>query len=128
VDSRAVLDAVVKRKIPSPRRESKPRTSIVQPVAQHCSDWDIAVLYDSLLPQRPEVNAIRRQVEARGYRRRYVFCVASCVSDKDNVFIPCSRWSTLDRFAGQTGEGIQKFPDWRPGARTAIVSLFYESV
>jgi hypothetical protein len=32
VGSRAVLDAVMKRKIPSPRRESKPRTSIVQPV------------------------------------------------------------------------------------------------
>jgi hypothetical protein len=32
VDPRAVLDAVVKRKIPSPRRESNPRTPIVQPV------------------------------------------------------------------------------------------------
>jgi hypothetical protein len=31
---RAVLDAVVKRKIPSPRRESNPRTPIVQPVTQ----------------------------------------------------------------------------------------------
>jgi hypothetical protein len=30
----AVLDAVVKRKIPSPHRESNPRTPIVQPVAQ----------------------------------------------------------------------------------------------
>jgi hypothetical protein len=29
----AVLDRVVKRKIPSPRRESNPRTPIVQPVA-----------------------------------------------------------------------------------------------
>jgi hypothetical protein len=29
VGSSAVLDAVVKRKIPSPRRESKPRTPIV---------------------------------------------------------------------------------------------------
>jgi hypothetical protein len=28
------LDAVVKRKIPSPRRESNPTTPIVQPVAQ----------------------------------------------------------------------------------------------
>jgi hypothetical protein len=34
VGSRAVLDAVVKEKIPSPRRESNPRTPIVQPVAQ----------------------------------------------------------------------------------------------
>jgi hypothetical protein len=29
----AVLDVVVKRKIPSPRRESNPRTPIIQPVA-----------------------------------------------------------------------------------------------
>jgi hypothetical protein len=34
VGRRAVLDTVVKRKIPSPRRESNPRTPIVQPVAQ----------------------------------------------------------------------------------------------
>jgi hypothetical protein len=34
MDPRAVLDAVVKRKIPSPCRESNPRTPIVQPVAQ----------------------------------------------------------------------------------------------
>jgi hypothetical protein len=32
VGPRAVLDAVVKRKFPSPRRESNPRTPIVQPV------------------------------------------------------------------------------------------------
>jgi hypothetical protein len=33
VGPRAVVDAMVKRKIPSPRRESNPRTPIVQPVA-----------------------------------------------------------------------------------------------
>jgi hypothetical protein len=33
VGPRAVLDAVVKRKIPSSRRKSNPRTPIVQPVA-----------------------------------------------------------------------------------------------
>jgi hypothetical protein len=38
---RAVLDAVVKRKIPSPRRESNPSTPIVQPLAQRCTDWAI---------------------------------------------------------------------------------------
>jgi hypothetical protein len=38
VCSRAVLDAVVKRKIPSLRRESNPRTPIVQPVAQRYTD------------------------------------------------------------------------------------------
>jgi hypothetical protein len=35
---RAVLDAVVKRKIPSPRRESNTRTPIFQPVAQRYTD------------------------------------------------------------------------------------------
>jgi hypothetical protein len=44
VGPRSVLDAVVKRKIPSPRRESNPRTPIVQPVAQryteqYCMQW-----------------------------------------------------------------------------------------
>jgi hypothetical protein len=38
VGPRAILDAVVKRKIPSPRRESNPRTPIVQPVAQLYTD------------------------------------------------------------------------------------------
>jgi hypothetical protein len=41
---RAVLDAVVKRKIPSPRRESNPRTPNVQPVAQRYTDWAITAL------------------------------------------------------------------------------------
>jgi hypothetical protein len=40
VGPRAVLDVVVKRKIPSHRRESNPRTPIVQPVAQRYTDWN----------------------------------------------------------------------------------------
>jgi hypothetical protein len=38
VGPRAVLDAVVNRKIPNPRREPNPRTPIVQPVAQRYTD------------------------------------------------------------------------------------------
>jgi hypothetical protein len=38
VGPRAVLDAVVKRKIPSPRQESNPRTLIMQPIAQRYTD------------------------------------------------------------------------------------------
>jgi hypothetical protein len=38
VGPRDVLDAVVKRIRPSPRRESNPRTPIVQPVAQRYTD------------------------------------------------------------------------------------------
>jgi hypothetical protein len=48
VGPRAVLDAVVKRKIPSPRQESNRRTPIVQAVAQRYTDWAIAAL---LIPQ-----------------------------------------------------------------------------
>jgi hypothetical protein len=44
VGPRAVLDAVARRKIPSPRRESNPRTPIVQPVAQRYTDWAITAL------------------------------------------------------------------------------------
>jgi hypothetical protein len=44
VGPRAVLDAVVKRKIPSPRRESNPRTPIIQPLAQRYTDWVITAL------------------------------------------------------------------------------------
>jgi hypothetical protein len=44
VGPRAVLDTVVKRKIPSPRRESNPRTPIVQPVVQRYTDWAIPAL------------------------------------------------------------------------------------
>jgi hypothetical protein len=42
VGPRAILNTVVKRKIPSPRRESNPRTPIVQPVAQRYTDWAIS--------------------------------------------------------------------------------------
>jgi hypothetical protein len=39
VDPRAVLDAVVKRKIPSPRRKSNLKTPIVKSVAQSLYHW-----------------------------------------------------------------------------------------
>jgi hypothetical protein len=47
VGPRAVLDAVVNRKIPSPSRKSNPRTPIVQPVAQHYTDWAITAILGS---------------------------------------------------------------------------------
>jgi hypothetical protein len=36
---RVGLEAVVEREIPSPRRESNPRTPIVQPIVQRYTDW-----------------------------------------------------------------------------------------
>jgi hypothetical protein len=44
VGPRTVLDAVVKRNIPSPRRESNHGAPIVQPVAQRYTDWAIMAL------------------------------------------------------------------------------------
>jgi hypothetical protein len=41
VGPRTVLDAVVKTNIPSPPRESNPRTPLVQPLAQRSTDWAI---------------------------------------------------------------------------------------
>jgi hypothetical protein len=41
VGPRVVLDAVVKRKIPSPRRKSDPRTPMVRPVAQLYKDGSL---------------------------------------------------------------------------------------
>jgi hypothetical protein len=41
---RAVLGSVVKKKISSPRRESNPRTPIVQPVAQCYTNWAVMAL------------------------------------------------------------------------------------
>jgi hypothetical protein len=38
VGPRAVLDVVVKRKIPRPRRESNLRTPIIQPIAQRYTE------------------------------------------------------------------------------------------
>jgi hypothetical protein len=49
VGPRAVLDAMVKRKIPSPRQESNPWTPIVQPVAQRHTDWAITALASSFI-------------------------------------------------------------------------------
>jgi hypothetical protein len=45
VGPRAIPDAVMKRKIPSPRKESNRRTPIVQPVAQRYTDWAITAPY-----------------------------------------------------------------------------------
>jgi hypothetical protein len=59
VGPRAVLDAVVKRKIPSPPRDSNPRTPIVQPVAQRYTNTK-HVKYETF-------TAVKIQVE--------VFCV-----------------------------------------------------
>jgi hypothetical protein len=49
VGPRAVLDAVVKRKINSPRQKSNPRTPIIQPGAQRYTDWAVTAHFSSFL-------------------------------------------------------------------------------
>jgi hypothetical protein len=46
-----VLEGVMKRKISSPRRESKTRTPIVQPVARRYTDWAITTDHTRKLSQ-----------------------------------------------------------------------------
>jgi len=41
VGPRAILDAVVKRKIRSTHWQSNPRTPIIRPIAKHYTDWAI---------------------------------------------------------------------------------------
>jgi hypothetical protein len=50
VGLKAVLDTVVKRKIPSPRRESNSRTTMVQPIAQRYTDWAITAHTTDVFP------------------------------------------------------------------------------
>jgi hypothetical protein len=50
VGPKTVLDAMVKRKIPRPRRESNPRTPIVQPIAQrYTTELNFANSLDTVL-------------------------------------------------------------------------------
>jgi hypothetical protein len=44
VDSKAVLVAVVKRKIPAPYRESNPRTPIVQPIFKRYTTEQLLII------------------------------------------------------------------------------------
>jgi hypothetical protein len=58
VGPRAVLDAVVKRKIPSSHRESNPRTPIVQTLAQRYTDWAITTLWDKYYTWNKQIHKI----------------------------------------------------------------------
>jgi hypothetical protein len=66
VGPRDVLDTVVRRKIPSPRPQSNPRTSIVQSVAQRYTDWALTAQWGKI-----EVVAMLNHCAMR--RRRWSF-------------------------------------------------------
>jgi hypothetical protein len=63
VSPRAVLVAVVKRKIPNPRWESNPRTPIIQPVAQRYTDWTITALPTTTMMMMMIVQGVRKSLE-----------------------------------------------------------------
>jgi hypothetical protein len=68
VGPRTVLDVVVKRKIPSPRRESNPRTPIVQPVAQAVTENSSSVhLMLTYLISRQSQAAMVHAIENKYY-------------------------------------------------------------
>jgi hypothetical protein len=64
VGPRAVLEAVVKRKIPSPRWESNTRTPIVQPVSQRYTYWVITALPSSEV----DIQSVRKTSAFHGTR------------------------------------------------------------
>jgi hypothetical protein len=53
---------VVKRELPSPRRESNPRTPIVQPVAQRYIDWATTALLEAV---KRKIPSLRRESKPR---------------------------------------------------------------
>jgi hypothetical protein len=69
---RAVLDAVVERKIPSPRWKSNSRTAIVQPVAQRYTDWAITALTENEVLSRIYGLRERKIQETTGRRKLHI--------------------------------------------------------
>jgi hypothetical protein len=79
VGLRAVLDAVGKRKIPSPRRESNPRTPIVKPVVQRYTDWAVTAQHK----QNKHKNRIRHSASSSVVSLRFSsMWVAPTVSEQ----------------------------------------------
>jgi hypothetical protein len=76
----AVLDTVVKRKIPSPRRESNPRSPIVQPVAQLYTDWAVTALTGILDDPKIRVSLGRSTTDLFGMTTLNAFCISVGVS------------------------------------------------
>jgi hypothetical protein len=67
VGPRAVLDAVVKRKIPSPRRESNPRTPMVQPIAEDKSQTAVYKLSQTV--EKNNVKNSSKKTKANAFSR-----------------------------------------------------------
>jgi hypothetical protein len=91
VGPRARLDAVVKRKIPSPQWESNPRTPIVQPVAQRYTDLAITALMKPRFRSKiapPQINCLRILHEAYSLsdRQRKAVPVPNYIRSREDVW------------------------------------------
>jgi hypothetical protein len=69
VGSRALLDAMVKRKIPSPHQESNPRTSIVQHVASHYTEYTLGEDVKAINKDKEALSETSKEVSLRGESR-----------------------------------------------------------
>jgi hypothetical protein len=97
VGPRVVLGKVVKRKIPSPRRESNPRTPIIQPVAQCYTDWAIM----ALLPSSTKVKNAWNYTSTPAY----VYVAWKLVKLKDNsIFTYRVQWWAFMRHKGREAD------------------------
>jgi hypothetical protein len=115
VGPRVVLYAVVKRKIPSPRRESNPRTPIIQPIAQRYTDWAITVLNDYrqvLLNSSDNTVFVRlvavswvndRFIKRAGYGRQTDSIIMNRLIGKD-----VAQFSVRPEEAGKTESSVRK--------------------
>jgi hypothetical protein len=99
VGPRAVLDAVVKRKIPSPGQESKPRIPIIQPVASCYTDWAIAALRVSYKKSKIKL------VQLLDYRLKGLGSIPDKANEGISLFAIASRPAL-----GPTHPPIQRVP------------------
>jgi hypothetical protein len=107
VGPRAVLDVVVKRKIPSPRRESKPRTPIVQSVAGKTKSYRWANPFDKT-SLYSKVVAYSARLEVPDWKHGLCKGIGLLCVKLEQM------WTIPHAFVRGC---VQKFPDWPPGAR-----------
>jgi len=114
VGPRAVLDAVVKSKIPSPCQKSNPRTLIVQAIAQHYTNWSImAPFYTAHVNKKRFINLMFTSLEFHAgshYTHKlgtvYEFKEKKNVRYNSNLHLPCNNgtWNNENKLT---------IPKWR---------------
>jgi hypothetical protein len=128
VGPRAVLDAVVKRKIPSPHRESNPDLPIVQPIASRYTDWAIPahkIISDiiSKYPAIMEANSVSTDIYrfilcSEVERAKYHVSIVYMQRVKTDIK-EVQRWSKrgpciwqTNSLAQEKGDYVTKYEEW----------------